>query len=64
MVKHPPADRRGLKRHGSIPASGRSPGEGNDNPLQYSHLENPMETGEPGGLQPIGFNESDMTKAT
>ena len=27
---------------GSIPGSGRSPGEGNDNPLQYSCLENPM----------------------
>ena len=26
---------------GSIPASGRSPGEGNGNPLQYSCLENP-----------------------
>ena len=28
---------------GSIPGSGRSPGEGNGNPLQYSCLENPME---------------------
>ena len=26
-----------------IPGSGRSPGEGNDNPLQYSSLENPMD---------------------
>ena len=30
---------------GSIPRSGRSPGEGNDNPLQYSCLENPMDRG-------------------
>ena len=30
---------------GSIPGSGRSPGEGNANPLQYSCLENPMEGG-------------------
>ena len=30
---------------GSIPRSGRSPGEGNGNPLQYSCLENPMDTG-------------------
>ena len=30
---------------GSIPGSGRSPGEGNDNPLQYSCLENPMDEG-------------------
>ena len=28
---------------GSIPRSGRSPGEGNGNPLQYSSLENPMD---------------------
>ena len=28
---------------GSIPGSGRSPREGNGNPLQYSCLENPME---------------------
>ena len=28
---------------GSIPASGRSPGEGNGNPLQYSCLENPID---------------------
>ena len=30
---------------GSVPGSGRSPGEGNDNPLQYSCLENPMDRG-------------------
>ena len=30
---------------GSIPGLGRSPGEGNDNPLQYPCLENPMERG-------------------
>ena len=30
---------------GSIPGSGRSPGEGNGNPIQYSCLENPMEGG-------------------
>ena len=30
---------------GSIPGSGRSPGEGNSNPLQYSCLENPMDRG-------------------
>ena len=28
---------------GSVPGSGRSPGEGNGNPLQYSCLENPMD---------------------
>ena len=30
---------------GSIPGSGRSPGEGNGNPLQYSPLEKPMDRG-------------------
>jgi len=39
---------------GLIPGSGRSPGEGNGNPLQYSCLENPW-TEEPGGLQTIGL---------
>ena len=31
--------------HGSIPRSGRCPGEGNGNPLQYSCLENPVDGG-------------------
>ena len=30
---------------GSIPGSGRSPGEGNGNPLEHSCLENPMDGG-------------------
>ena len=30
---------------GSVPGLGRSPGEGNGNPLQYSFLENPMDRG-------------------
>ena len=30
---------------GSIPGSGRSPGEGNGNPLQHSYLENTMDRG-------------------
>ena len=46
----------------SIPRSGRSPGEGNDNPLQYSCLENPMDKGATwqGAVQG-GHRESDMT---
>ena len=39
---------------GLIPGSGRSPGEGNGNPLQYSCLENPMD-GEAGRLQSMGL---------
>ena len=38
---------------GSIPGSGRSPGEENGYPLQYSCLENPMDR-ESGGLQSMG----------
>ena len=41
----------------SIPGSGRSPGEGNGNPLQHPCLENPMD-GELGGRQSIGSQKS------
>ena len=40
---------------GLIPESGRSPGEGNGNSLQYSCLENSMD-------RPWGHKESDMTE--
>ena len=36
-------ERAGLQSMGSFPGSGRSPGEGNGNPLQYSCLETPVE---------------------
>ena len=36
---------RDAKDAGLIPGPGRSPGEGNGNPLQYSYLENPMDRG-------------------
>ena len=39
---------------GSIPGSGRFPGEGNGNPLQYSCLENPMDGGAWYRLLPMG----------
>ena len=41
----PPANAGDTGDVGSIPRSARSPGVGNDNPLQYSHLENPMDRG-------------------
>ena len=44
---------------GSIPGSGRFPGEGNGNPLQYSCLENLMDGGT---WCPWGRKESDMTE--
>ena len=34
-----------IRDMGSVPGSGRSPGQGNSNPLQYSCLENPMDRG-------------------
>ena len=42
VVKNPPAKEGDL---GSIPGSGRFPGEGNGNPLQYSCLGNPTDRG-------------------
>ena len=45
VIKNPPANTGHLGDTGSIPGSGRSPGEGNGNPLQYSCLENPMDKG-------------------
>ena len=41
-VKNPPVNAGDA---GLIPGSGRSPGEGNGNPLQYTCLENPMDRG-------------------
>ena len=40
VVKNLPANVGGM---GSVPGLGRSPGEGNGNPLQYSYLGNPMD---------------------
>ena len=48
-----PANAGDIRHAGSIPGSGRSPGGGNGNPLQYSCLQNPMDRG-PWGLQSIG----------
>ena len=45
MVKNPPANAGEEGDTGFIPGLGRSPGEGNDNLLQYSCLENPMDRG-------------------
>ena len=47
---------------GSIPGSGRSLGEGNGNPLQYSCLENPMDGGAWWATSPRGRKESDTTE--
>ena len=54
MVKNTPVNAGDV---GSIPGWGRSPGEGNGSPLQYSGLKNPW-TEVPGGLQPMGSRKS------
>ena len=57
LVAASPGD---IRDAGSIPRSGRSPGGGNDNPLQYSCLENPVDRGPD---RPVcGVSESDTTK--
>ena len=45
VVKNPLANAGDTKGTGLIPGSGRSPGEGNHNPLQYSCLENSTDKG-------------------
>ena len=47
---------------GSILGSGRSPGEGNGNPLQHYCLQNPQGQRSLGGYSPWGHTESDMTE--
>ena len=45
VVKNLPANAGDIRDAGSVLGSGRSPGEGDGNPLQYSCLENPMDRG-------------------
>ena len=45
VVKNSPAKAGDVRNAGSTPGSGRSLGEGNGNPFQYSCLENPMDRG-------------------
>ena len=56
VVKNPPANSEADGDTGSIPGSGRSPGGGNGNPLQYSCLKNSMDRGA------WGFKESNMSE--
>ena len=45
MVKNLPVNAGDIRDTDSVPGSGRSPGGGNGNPLQYSCLENPTDRG-------------------
>ena len=60
VIKNPLAN---AGNAGSISGSGRSPGGGHGNPLQYSFLENPMDSGA-WWATVHGVAESDTTKAT
>ena len=62
MIKNPPAKAGDTRYMGLIPGSGRSPGEGDGNPLQFSCLENSMDIEEPVGYRPWGCKESCMTE--
>ena len=57
MVKNLPSMQVDAADVGSVPVSGRCPGQGNGNSLQYSGLGNPW-TEEPGGLQSKGSQKS------
>ena len=59
VVKNPPVSAEGVDL---IPGLGRSPREENGNPLQYSYLENPLETGAWWAIVHRISKESDMTQ--
>ena len=63
VVKNPPANAGDV---GSIPGLGRSPGEGRDNPLQYSCWETTMDRRawqvQSKGSQRVGYNGSDLAR--
>ena len=62
VVEKLPADAGDVRDAGLIAGSGRSPGEGNGNPLQYSYLENPHGQRSLAGYSPWGRKMLDMTE--
>ena len=64
VVKNPPANSGDMRDVGLIPGSGRSPGEGNGNPIQYSCLKNPHGQRSLAGYIPQGCKELDRAEAT
>ena len=64
MVKNLTANAGDIRDVGSILGSGRPPGGGHGNPLQYSCLENPHGQRSLEGYSPKGHKESDITEAS
>ena len=62
VVKNPPANAGDARDMGSIPGSGRSPGEGHGNSIQYSCLENHHGQSSLAGDSPWASKESDTTE--
>ena len=63
VIKNLPVNAGDTRDLGSIPGSGRSPGVGNGNPLQYSCLENSMDKGDwQATICHVGVSESNVTK--
>ena len=64
VVKNPPTNAGYIRDASLIPGLGRSPGEGNGNPLQYSCLQNPMDRAawwlQSKGLQRVQHNCGDL----
>ena len=61
VIKNPPTNAGDVRDAGSMPGSGRSPGEGNGNPPQYSCLGTSMERGAWRAIV-HALKESDMTE--
>ena len=62
VLKNPPASAGDMREVGLIPGSGRSPGGGHGNPLQYSCLENPLGQRSLVGYTAWGHKELDTTE--
>ena len=62
VVNNLPANAEDIRVSGSIPGSGRSPGGGCGNPLQYSCLEKPQRQRNLVGYSPWGHKDSDRTE--
>ena len=64
VVKNLPAKAGDEKDTGLIPALERAPRVEHGSPLQYSCLENPVDSGAWGGYRPLGCKESDTAQVT